>query len=191
MIHSAQSWSARACSCGEVHAPCAPAVLAVLFGRPDPNIHLDPETCGIAVSPMHAPWNTPGWSEISCPTGDFNPWALDVVTHVVSGATQPGLVGFDLDDLVTTLRPARRLSFSRGRSPGNDLVAAAKSAMACAPGPFAPGCSLTVGFSSGPRTTLDEICAALTLLTDRVGDADVRFFAPLSEGEVAVSVLWA
>ena len=189
-IHSAQAWAPRKCSCGDVHAACAPAALAILVGRPQAGVHLDPAACGLAVSRHDSPWNSTGISEVLVPDRDFNPAALQVVRHAISGPTTRGVVGFSLSDVVSVVLPARRLRFARATS-ARGVVDAARLVAADASWISADTRSATIGIWGNTRTTLMEISDAGQLLEERLPEAQLFFYSPLTDGEPEVSILGA
>jgi hypothetical protein len=190
MIHSAQPWTPRPCSCGAVHQACSPAVVSILLGPPESGVHLDPRACGIAVSPRGRPWDSPELAKVSGPSRDFNEWALQVVKHLTAGITAPGLICFDLDDLISTVRPPRALHFSRGTSP-DGVVEAARAAVESATWLNQSVRSMTIGVWGGALTTLREIGDAAALVAAYASDADAYLFTPLTDAEAVVSVLGA
>jgi cell division GTPase FtsZ len=151
-------------------------------------VHLDPRASGIALSPSGRPWNSSAFAEVSGPTHDFNEWALQVVKHLTGGTTTPGLICFDLADLVSTLQPPRVLHFSRGTS-RDGVVGAARAAVESATWLDQSVRSLTIGVWSGARTTLREIGDAAALVTASTSDANAYLFTPLTDEEAVVSVL--
>jgi hypothetical protein len=190
MIHSVQPWRPRPCSCGVVHEACSPAIVSVLLGQPELGVHLDPRACGVAVSPFDSPWNNPELAEVSLPEQDFNEWALQVVKHLTGGTTMAGLICFDLDNLVSTIRPPRPLHFSRGTSP-DGVVEAARAAIESATWLDQSVRALTIGVWSGALTTLREIGDAAALVATRAENVNAYLFTPLAEEAAVVSVLGA
>jgi hypothetical protein len=190
IVHTAQPWVPHACRCGARHSANDPATIAVLVGRPQVGVHLHELACGIAISPEGAPWNVSGVAEVSRPTRDFNPAAREVVRHLTGGVAESGLICFDLADLVSTVCPARPLHFSRGESPAG-LLQAARVVVEQAPWLSPSIRSVTVGAWSGPTTTLAEINDAAALVADRLGDATIYLFTPLTTRAANISVLGA
>jgi hypothetical protein len=187
LIHLAQAWAPCTCWCGIVHQPCARATLGILIGSPQAGVHLDPRTRGLAISPLSQAWDHPEMSEASAPMEDFNPWALNIVRHVVGGLIGEQLICFGLLDIVELLRPAHRFKFTRATSPnglgGAAVIAGERLALM-----FPNIHSATIAVVGGPRTTLQEINEAVSEISERLPDADLIFYAPLVTGDAEVSV---
>jgi hypothetical protein len=189
-LHETHAWSRLDCSCGEVHASCDRAYLSVLVGRPQASVHIDPDACGLVISPEDHPWRAAGLCEVLGPSLDFNLWAAHVVRHVVGGVSEPGLLGFDFQDLVDVLTPARSLRFARQSSP-DGLVSAAAKLVEENEWISSDVHAATVGLWGDAGTTLAEISAVGELLERKLSAASLFAYAPIESGVPAISILGA